>query len=790
MEVRQAMRRLMGRGRSPSRAPETKVVLADYYAALQSAGLYQGYRSRPWPVERAVCEAYERVVWVFKAVESISGHASSLPFRLKQGEEVLDDHPLYQVMNRRANPMETARQFRKRLSAQLLLSKRGAFVEVTRARNGDIVRLDLLPPGRTMPVPGTGQELISHYEVLKADGSRTRIDVENVKWFRDPHPLDPYSGVTPLEAAGMSVELDFFTRLYNVAFLKNDARPGGVLAVNGEMDEKSMDRIEDRFGKGAVEAGKLTVIAGEVSYVDLAAQPRDMAHETTAAIAKKEILTAFGVPESVIGDASDRTFDNADQEEYNYWSITMPPHLSLITTGMDEDSSDDLEGFFDTEDIAVLQRPKRLRREEARTEFEAGLISIDEYREVAGYEAIDNEHSRSLWLLQGKQEIPTSEADAKTFGLAAQEEAQQQIEIAQAQKQPPPGQEPAAVAEKPPSGGDGAAGSKPAAGEPSGPRKKHLMALPPAPAAARPVIRLVRPAAETKDAPAGAESTPAPAMFDKLETALSAALTALMVRLAARTVTRLTSPKARKGTRHWTAAYKVDLRVGSKAIDADQAVDAQRWQEETEQAAHPIVEAAAIAAAAALLADFGSPDTPDAVAPVVAAIVAILGKAAADQAGKLAALMRQRDDAGDSIEQIEQAVHDYGATLASWADQISVQAATATINGARSAAAQAWTDAEPGREVKGMWNTRRDGKVRPSHVKAQGQQQPVGEPFDVGGSLLMFPGDPDGPPHEVWNCRCWLSHRSTVTGLFVPTPAGARIRMTRAEREMLAGVAS
>lgn len=784
MEVRQAMRRLLpsGWGSKAPREAETKVVLADYYTALQAAGLYTGYRSRPWPVERAVAEAYERVVWVYKAVESISGHASSLPFRLKQGEEVLDDHPLYRVMNKRANPMETGRQFRKRLSAQLLLSKRGAFVEVTKSRAGDIVRMDLLPPGRTMPIPGTGQDLISHFEVLRADGSRTRIDPENVRWLRDPHPLDPYSGVTPLEAAGMSVELDFFTRLFNVSFLRNDARPGGVLAVNGEMDPGSMDRIEDRFGKGPVEAGKLTVIAGEVSYVDLAAQPRDMQHETTANIAKKEILTAFGVPESVIGDASGRTWDNAEQEEYNYWSITMPPHLSLITTGLDEDSEDDLEGLFDTEGIAVLQRIHRLRREEARTEFEAGLISIDEYREIAGYEAVDNEHTRSLWLSQGKQEIPTSDEDAEAFGLAAEEEAQQQIEIAQAQKQPPPNeQEQPPGGDKEPPGDNGAAGAKPAADGPSGARKKHLVALPPPRPAitgpvARPVIRLIRPHVEVKAAPHHAESAPDSTDFDKLETALSAALSALMVRLAARTAARLTSPKTRKGTRHWVSAFEVDARAGTKELNAEQAVDAQRWSDESEQAAHPIVQAAAMAAATALLADFApgaAVAASDVVAPVVAGLVADIGAAAGQQAVKLASLIRNLDGEGASMADIEAAVRSHADTLTTWADAISVSAATATINGARSLAAQAWAEAAPGREVKAMWNTRRDAKVRHTHVKAQGQQRPLGETFQVGQAWLRFPGDPDGPPGETYRCRCWLSHRSTVTGRFVPKPVGA-----------------
>lgn len=787
------VRRLLpgGRGREVVRAAESKVVLADYYATLQAAGPYGGYRARPWPVERAVCEAYERLVWVFKAVESISGHASSLPFRLRQGEEVLEDHPLYRVMNQRANPMETGRQFRKRLSAQLLLSKRGAFVEVTRARNDEIVRMDLLPPGRTVPVPGSGQELISHFEVLKADGSRTRIEPERVKWFRDPHPLDPYCGVTPLEAAGMSVELDFFTRLYNIATLRNDGRPGGVLAVNGEMDPASMDRIEDRFGKGPAEAGKLTVISGEVSYVDLAVNPKDMQYETTATIAKKEILTAFGVPESVIGDASGRTWDNAEQEEFNYWTITMPPHLSLITTGLDEDSADDLEGFFDTESIAVLQRTQRLRREEARTEFESGLISIEEYREIAGYEAIDTLHSRSLWVTSGKTEIPTSEADAAELDKERQERAQQQMEMVQARTQPPPnGPEGPSARENAAPGSGRADGRDTGAQETSGASRKHLMALPALPAGpvARPVIRLIRPSIDVKAAPVVAESEPGRADFAKLEAALSAALSALMVRLTARTAARLSSPKARKGTRHWRSSYEVDLRVGTKELNAEQAVDAQRWTDETEQAAQPIVQAAATAAATGLLADFGGDALPvaDVVAPVVTTIVAGLGAAAAEQAGKLAALLRGQDAAGQSIEQIGQAVRERGTELAAWSDQVAVRAATATINGARQAAAQAWADAVPGRDVVAMWNTRQDSLVRPSHVTAQSQKRPLGETFQVGQSWLRFPGDPDGPPHEVYGCRCWLSHRSTVSGRFVPTPAGAHTRMTRAEREALA----
>ncbi|MEU8272588.1 phage portal protein, partial [Sphaerisporangium sp. NPDC049002] len=459
MEIRQAVRRLLpaalgGADRGALRGQEHKVVFADYYQSLATSGIHSSYRSRPWPVERACGEAYERIVWVYRAVNAIASHSSRLPFRLRVGnEEPLKDHPLYRVLNRRANPLETGEQFRQRLAAQVLLSKRGAFAEITRSRGGDVIRMDLLPPGRTRPVPSErnrpgsdGQDLISHYEVLRADGSVKEIPVDNVRWFRQPHPLDPYSGVTPLEAAGLSVELDFFSRLYNVSFLKNDARPGGVLAIDGELDPGEMDRVEGKFGKGPAEAGKLTVIHGQVSYIDLAVRPRDMQYSEVARTAKTEILAAFGVPESVIGYAADRTFDNAEQEFYNFWSITMPPFLTLLASGLDVDFDDDLDGFFDTTGVEVLQRVEVARREEARKEFDAGLISVDEYRAVAKRDPIGIPRTRALFLPMGKLVVATSDADQKTID----EENAAKVPAALQDNAGVPGQPPDKPVEKPP----------------------------------------------------------------------------------------------------------------------------------------------------------------------------------------------------------------------------------------------------------------------------------------------------------------------------------------------------
>ncbi len=44
--------------------------------------------------------------------------------------------------------------------------------------------------------------------------------------------------------------------------------------------------------------------------------------------------------------------------------------------------------------------------------------------------------------------------------------------------------------------------------------------------------------------------------------------------------------------------------------------------------------------------------------------------------------------------------------------------------------------------------------ARPTHQAAHGQIREVGEPFDIGGVPMMFPGDPDAPADEVICCKC------------------------------------
>lgn len=61
-----------------------------------------------------------------------------------------------------------------------------------------------------------------------------------------------------------------------------------------------------------------------------------------------------------------------------------------------------------------------------------------------------------------------------------------------------------------------------------------------------------------------------------------------------------------------------------------------------------------------------------------------------------------------------------------------------------------------GRMLRKRWATERDTRVREAHEQANGQTVGLTMPFQVGGEMLQFPGDPSGSPDNVIGCRCDL----------------------------------
>lgn len=58
-----------------------------------------------------------------------------------------------------------------------------------------------------------------------------------------------------------------------------------------------------------------------------------------------------------------------------------------------------------------------------------------------------------------------------------------------------------------------------------------------------------------------------------------------------------------------------------------------------------------------------------------------------------------------------------------------------------------------GIELDKVWAATPDSRVRDSHARLDGEEKKLEEEFSNG---CRYPGDPNGEPEEVWNCRCTL----------------------------------
>lgn len=412
---------------------------------------------RDWNVDRAVREGYEVNPWIYRAVDVIASTAVARTVVLREGDPNegdpvdigADPTHLLHVLNVQSNPWERAKIFRYRLIAQLLLSSRGVFVEVVRSHSGGIAMLNLIDPDQVEVIP-TRQELPGGREKIDPLGAfritvhdqsgpyndlprfdpaaTARSQPNSILWVRLPHPVIMTTGMSPMQAAGLSADLDRAARLYNRRFLNSDGRPGGILAVKGVATRDTLESLEARFNGGPESAGRTTAIqADAMEYVDTSGNPRDTQWSDTMDRMRKEISIAFGVPESVLGDASGRTYDNADAEYAMYLENRFKPLIDTVDDQLDiltGSYDDSLYLRHDLSDLWVLDRHRRVDLATAAEEVRAGLRTIEEYRDLAKLPRIDSPLARVLLVNGGRVIAAPDEgtmsgaAQALTAGMA------------------------------------------------------------------------------------------------------------------------------------------------------------------------------------------------------------------------------------------------------------------------------------------------------------------------------------------------------------------------------------
>lgn len=351
-------------------------------------------------------EGYARNPVVYRSVRMISEAAASIPLVCKQDNERFDQHPLLTLLAR-PNKRQSAPSFLEELYGHLLVSG-NAYVEAVYGSQS-LKELHSLRPDRMKVVPGRdGWPQAYDYAVagksvrFAQDADHDQISpILHLTLF---HPQDDHYGLSPLEAAQVSLDVHNSAAGWNKALLDNSARPSGALVyaasdggnLNDEQFERLKRELEEGY-QGAVNAGRPLLLEGGLDWKSMSLSPRDMDFIEAKNSAAREIALAFGVPPMLLGIPGDNTYANYAEANRAFWRQTILPLVGRTLQSMSLWLSDAFDGELQLS--ADLDRVFALATERDalwRRVGEADFLSDEEKRLAVGYSSTPVDPSNNI----------------------------------------------------------------------------------------------------------------------------------------------------------------------------------------------------------------------------------------------------------------------------------------------------------------------------------------------------------------------------------------------------------
>jgi len=312
---------------------------------LVQCGAHQP-RFTPRQYDRLADEGYQKNVIAYRCISLISQNAAAVPWLLYQGSGKnrirLHDHPLLTLLHR-PNPMQGGAEFFQSVFSFFLIAG-NSYIETVGAAQGQPRELWALRPDRMRVVPGvSGVPEAYRYTVggkfrdYPVDPFTGQAPVLHVKNF---HPLNDWYGMSPLEAAAVSIDQHNDAARWNASLLQTSGKPSGALiykpshpdapdTLTGEQRQALKAEIEQYFS-GSENAGRPLILEGGLDWKEMSLSPKDMDWLAGKDISAREIALAFHVPGQLIGIDGSLTFANFEQSRLALFDDAVLPLLDHV----------------------------------------------------------------------------------------------------------------------------------------------------------------------------------------------------------------------------------------------------------------------------------------------------------------------------------------------------------------------------------------------------------------------------------------------------------------------------
>ncbi len=279
----------------------------------------EGYRNNPY-IRRA-CDLY--------------GVLAAIPDPIiqdKDGNE-LKDHPLSVLLKKRPNPRMSKSQFFKTIGTHLGLHGESFLFPIWTVKG--ISAIEIADPSDvTVIETGDTWNPVKEYVINRGTAGCMRANPNEIIHIKLYNPTNHGArGMSPLDSAKRSVEMQNAIRDWNISVTKNGAKSSLIInvprALTTEQKSKMKEQLNAQYG-GKSNAGKGMILDDGKTASTIGMTAVEMDFINGIAVGAREISVAYGIGSELLGDSQNKTYSNMVESYKQLVQTTGIPLLQII----------------------------------------------------------------------------------------------------------------------------------------------------------------------------------------------------------------------------------------------------------------------------------------------------------------------------------------------------------------------------------------------------------------------------------------------------------------------------
>lgn len=307
----------------------------------------------------------------------------------------MDEHPALQLLNVRANKLESAPTFWIRLVSHGLLAG-DAYIVAIRPETGKRTPTELycLRPDYVRPVVDRATGELKGWDYGSGRDKKTYA-AEDVLHIPEFNPLSEVAGLAPARVVARAVDQHNAANDWNTALLQNSARPAGVLSTDQKLETTQRDSIkkdlQEKYSSPR-NAGRPLIMEGGLKWQQIGTKPTEMDWLPGKQQASREIAVGMGPAPELLGDGAAKTFSNMAEARASLYTEEIFPRMDVYKAALawwllPMYGLDPLRYAldYDRDEVEAIQEDRGAVWDRAQS---ASFLTVNEKREMLGYDAL------------------------------------------------------------------------------------------------------------------------------------------------------------------------------------------------------------------------------------------------------------------------------------------------------------------------------------------------------------------------------------------------------------------